>query len=224
MTPDELQTRVLFRDSNLILLDKPAGLAVHGGPQTPVHLEAMLGALCFNLSQPPKLAHRLDRDTAGCLILARHDKALSRLGKLFTAGKVEKTYWAVVEGGPAADEGRIDLPLKKVSSAKDGWRMIADPAGQESVTRWRVLGRGQGLLCWLECRPETGRTHQIRVHCASGLGSAILGDPVYGTAGPMLHLQSHAVSIPYWADRPPITVEAPPPSHILDALTACGWS
>jgi RluA family pseudouridine synthase len=222
MSPDDLQALVLFRDSNLILLNKPAGLAVHGGPKTPVHLEDMLGGLCFNLSHPPKLAHRLDRDTAGCLILARHDKALTRLGRLFSAGAVAKTYWAVVEGGPDGDEGRVDMALRKISSAEDGWRMIGDPAGSAAATQWKVMGRGKGL-CWLELKPETGRTHQIRVHCASGLGSPIIGDPVYGKSGPMLHLLSHAVAIPYWADREPIRVEAPPPDHMLEALKACGW-
>lgn len=222
MHPEELQARVLFRDSNLILLDKPAGLAVHGGPGTPDHLERLLDALRFNLPRSPKPAHRLDRDTAGCLILARHDRALGRLGRLFAAGSVEKTYWAVLEGGPDADEGRIELPLRKVSTAKTGWRIVADPAGQPAATRWRVLGRGGGL-CWLECHPETGRTHQIRVHCATGLGSPILGDPVYGKAGPMTHLQSYAVAIPYWADRAPIAAKAPPPPHMTLALRACGW-
>lgn len=223
MSPDDLQALVLFRDSNLILLNKPAGLAVHGGPRTPEHLEGMLDGLRFNLSQPPKLAHRLDRDTSGCLILARHDKALKRLGRLFSAGLVSKTYWAVVEGGPDSDLGRVDLPLRKVSTAQEGWRMLADPSGQPAATGWRVLGRGNGL-CWLDCRPETGRTHQIRVHCATGLNAPIVGDPVYGHGGPLLHLMSRAVEIPYWADREPIRVEAPPPPHMLAALQACGWS
>ncbi|HVI49674.1 MAG TPA: RNA pseudouridine synthase [Candidatus Sulfotelmatobacter sp.] len=223
MTFDDLQALVLFRDSNLIVLNKPAGLAVHGGPKTPVHLEAMLDGLRFNLSHPPRLVHRLDRDTAGCLILARHDKAVGRMGRLFSAGAVDKTYWAVVAGGPEADSGRVDLPLLKISSVRDGWRMVADARGQTAATGWRVLGRGGGL-CWLECKPETGRTHQIRVHCASGLGGAIVGDPVYGKAGPMLHLQSHAVSIPYWADRPAIQVSAPAPDHMKTALAVCGWN
>lgn len=222
MSPDDLQALVLFRDSNLILLNKPAGLAVHGGPKTSVHLEDMLGALSFNLSHPPKLAHRLDRDTAGCLILARHDKALVRLGRLFSAGLVVKTYWAVVEGGPDGDEGRVDMALRKISSAEEGWRMIGDPEGSAAATQWKVMGRGNGL-CWLELKPETGRTHQIRVHCATGLGSPIIGDPVYGRPGPMMHLQSHAVEIPYWADREPVRIEAPPPDHMLEALKACGW-
>lgn len=239
MTLDDLQALVLFRDSNLIVLNKPSGLAVHGGPKTPVHLEAMLDGLRFTLSRPPVLTHRLDRDTAGCLILARHDKAARRMGRLFSAGMVKKTYWAVIEGGPETDQGRVELPLLKVSTAKDGWRMTVDAAGQAATTRWRVLGRGrlgERDLCWLECRPETGRTHQIRVHCASGLPGglqgAILGDPVYGPAaahraagdGERLHLLSRAVAIPYWAERPAVEVTAPVPEHMRAALSACGWS
>ena len=211
MSPDDLQALVLFRDSNLILLNKPAGLAVHGGPKTPVHLEDMLGALSFNLSHPPKLAHRLDRDTAGCLILARHDKALIRLGRLFSAGAVAKTYWAVVEGGPDGDEGRIDMALRKISTAEDGWRMIGDPAGSAAATQWKVMGRGNGL-CWLELKPETGRTHQLRAHCAL-LGCPIVGDRLYGPPGEAPPLMLHARKIALRLRQDWIMVEAPLPDY-----------
>jgi tRNA pseudouridine32 synthase/23S rRNA pseudouridine746 synthase/23S rRNA pseudouridine1911/1915/1917 synthase len=218
----DLAARVLFRDSNLIVLDKPAGLAVHGGPQTTVHVEAFLEQLRFTLRQAPRLAHRLDRDTAGCLVLARHDKALSRLGRLFGSGKVRKTYWAVVSGDLKEEGGLIDCPLRKVTS-RDGWRMTADPAGQAASTEWRCLGRS-GSLSWLELHPLSGRTHQIRVHCASALACPIVGDPVYGGGQDRpMHLLARAVEIPYWADRPPIRITAPPPPHMIAALTACGW-
>ena len=221
MTPEQLIARILFQDANLIILDKPAGLAVHGGPKTPHHLEAMLGSLRFGLAQPPRPAHRLDRDTAGCLLLARHDKAARRLGRLFSAGLIEKCYWAVVQGEVPGDDGVIDLALAKVSTARDGWRMVPDAAGQRARTRWRRLGAARGLS-WLELEPETGRTHQIRVHCAAGLGCPILGDPVYGRGEGLLHLQSHRIGVPYWADRPPITAQAPSPPHMDAALRLCG--
>ncbi|MDR3437471.1 RNA pseudouridine synthase [Telmatospirillum sp.] len=218
----DLASRVLYLDSNLIILDKPAGLAVHGGPKTFIHLEGMLDGLRLGLAKPPRLAHRLDRDTSGCLVLARHDKALSRLGRLFGAGKVRKTYWAVVTGRPDPEEGVIEMPLRKVSN-KDGWRMIADPAGQAAATRWRRLG-GTTLETWLELHPQSGRTHQIRVHCASGLGCPIIGDPVYGSADDRpMHLHARHLVIPYWADRPPVEAIAVPPPHMRAALRDCGW-
>lgn len=217
----ELQGRVLFRDSNLIILDKPAGLAVHGGPRTAQHLEGLLEALCFGLARPPRLTHRIDRDTAGCLVLARHDKALARMGRLFTAGQVTKTYWALVAGHPPGSAGRIDLPLQKVSNHQ-GWRMVGGAGGKAAATDWRLHGLGEGIA-WLELSPLSGRTHQVRVHCASGLGCPILGDPVYGAAGGgAMQLLARAVRIPYWADRPPVTaLAAPPPpmQEMLDRIT-----
>jgi len=206
-----LTDRVLHRDANLLILDKPAGLPVHRGPSGVASLEDRLSDLSFGLRHVPALAHRLDRDTSGCLVLARHPKALSRLGRLFSGGQVGKAYWAVVANGPAADEGRIELKLHKQND-KSGWRMVIDPVkGQVAVTLWRVLARQDGLA-WLELQPLTGRTHQIRVHLAAS-GWPILGDPAYGAGiGPM-QLHSRRISVPYWEGRPPVTVEAKLPPH-----------
>jgi tRNA pseudouridine32 synthase/23S rRNA pseudouridine746 synthase/23S rRNA pseudouridine1911/1915/1917 synthase len=219
----DLSARVLYRDSQIIVLDKPAGLPVHAGPRTKLGLEAMLDGLKFGLSQPPIPAHRLDHDTSGCLVLARNGRARRKLGRLFSAGCVGKVYWAIVAGAPSAAEGRIELPLRKVTS-KDGWRMITDLAGQSAVTDYKILGRNDGYA-WLELRPHTGRTHQIRVHCAA-LGCPILNDPIYGTgaAADALHLFARAVSIPFYERRAPITAIAPPPPHMLKGLSACGFS
>jgi RluA family pseudouridine synthase len=223
MTPNDLRARVLLRDANLLILDKPAGLPVHPGPRTGVTVEALLPSLQFGLRHVPALAHRLDRDTSGCLVLARHPKALSRLGRLFAAGKVEKTYWAVVAGAPAADAGTIDLRLHKANDPA-GWRIVVDPVrGQTAVSAWRVLGRGDGLA-WLEIRPLTGRTHQIRVHLAAQ-GWPILGDPAYGGAEPAvpMALLSRRVAVPYWEGRPAVTAEAPPAAAMQTLLRRCGW-
>jgi len=213
----DLRARVLYRDNQIIVIDKPAGLPVHGGPRTRGSIESMLGPLAFGLSQPPIAAHRLDHDTSGCLILARNDRARRKLGRLFSAGRIEKIYWAVVTGAPPATEGRIERPLRKISG-KEGWRMIAGPTGQSAITDYKVLGRANDRT-WLELRPRTGRTHQIRVHCAE-LGCPILDDPVYGahSGGGALYLFARSVTIPFYEDRPPIQIVAPPPPHMRASL------
>jgi tRNA pseudouridine32 synthase/23S rRNA pseudouridine746 synthase/23S rRNA pseudouridine1911/1915/1917 synthase len=224
MREAELLQRLLYRDGLCLIIDKPAGLPVHAGPGGGDNLEKHLDALRFGLPHPPALAHRLDRDTSGCLVLGRHRKALSRLGKLFQSGGVEKTYWAVTSGIPAEPEGIIDRPLKKITNRTGGWKMAIDPEGQASVTEYRVLGTGNGLA-WIECHPKTGRTHQIRVHLAA-LGAPLLGDPQYGDKTPgarPLHLLSRAISFKLYPKKPPVSAEAPVPPHMRTALKACGW-
>lgn len=230
MNEDDLLARLLYRDGLMLVLDKPAGIAVHAGPGDGDNLERHFDALRFGFPNPPSLAHRLDRDTAGCLVLGRHPKALRKLGILFQEGRVAKTYWAVVAGQPADNSGKIDLPLTKISDAKRGWRMVGDrEAGQASVTIWRVRGRGElpgiGPIAWLELNPKTGRTHQIRVHCQS-LGCPVLGDPIYAGRrdGEPLHLLSRAITVPIQATKDPVTVTAPVPPHMRAALLACGWA
>jgi len=212
----DLSARVLYRDSQIIVIDKPAGLPVHGGPRAKDSIESMLDALKFGLARPPIPAHRLDHDTSGCLILARNERARRKLGRLFSAGRVEKVYWAIVVGTPPDEAGRIELPLRKVTS-KTGWRMVTDSSGQSASTDYRVLGRDRGRA-WLELRPHTGRTHQIRVHCAA-LGCSILNDPLYGAPGAApLHLFARSLAIPFYEGRPPIAVVAPPPPHMQATL------
>jgi tRNA pseudouridine32 synthase/23S rRNA pseudouridine746 synthase len=140
ITPEQMVARVLYRDGLMLVIDKPAGFAVHRGPKGGTSLEDYFDALRFGLPRAPALAHRLDRDTSGCLVLGRHRKALATLGKLFKNGQVGKTYWAVVEGGPATDEGRIDLPLGRLDATR-GWWMKPDAKGQPAVTEWKVMGR-----------------------------------------------------------------------------------
>jgi tRNA pseudouridine32 synthase/23S rRNA pseudouridine746 synthase len=281
MTPEEMVSRVLYRDGLMLVIDKPAGFAVHRGPKGGASLEDHFDALRFGLPRAPALAHRLDRDTSGCLVLGRHRKALASLGLLFKHGKVGKTYWAVVEGGPEANEGRIALALGRRDASR-GWWMKPDTGGQPAVTTWEVLGRatceqehgesrrvpstlapeGQGegwaassgfgthpapqpsaargegarsiggeatdarRLTWLALEPLTGRTHQLRVHCAA-MGFPIVGDAIYGTAprsgGAGLHLHAREVVVPLAKNRAPIRVTAPVPPHMSERLAACGW-
>lgn len=202
----------------MLILDKPAGLAVHAGPRGGPSLEDWLPRLAFGKKRLPQPAHRLDMDTAGCLVLGRTKPALAALGAIFAAQQARKTYWAVVQGQPATEAGEIVAPLIKRSTAKDGWWMAVDPAGQAAVTGWRVLGRAPGLA-WLELRPRTGRTHQIRVHCAH-IGCPILGDARYGGGEGRMHLLAQAIRLPL---APPVSAVAAPPPHMQDALSACGW-
>jgi tRNA pseudouridine32 synthase / 23S rRNA pseudouridine746 synthase len=227
MTEEEIVARLLYRDGLILVLDKPAGFAVHKGPQGARggrSLEDFFDVLRFGLPRAPALAHRLDRDASGCLVLGRHRKALAELGRLFKSGRIGKTYWAVVEGGPADEEGRIDMPLGRKDATR-GWWMKHDPQGQPATTNWKALGRSEGLT-WLALEPLTGRTHQLRVHCAE-MGWPIVGDSVYGSAarmaGPGLHLHAREVVVPIYKNRAPVTVSAPVPAHMHERLRACGW-
>ena len=275
--PDEMLARVLFRDGLMLIIDKPAGLSVHRGPKGGPSLEDYLDGLRYGLPRRPELAHRLDKDTSGCLVLGRHRKALAHLGLLFKHRKIGKTYWAVVEGGPDTEEGEIDIPLGRLDD-RIGWWMKPDPKGLPSVTKWKVMGRssltspcrgeverpqaaqvgvaasphpptlrsggqaasavvsgragdpppaGEGKLIWLALEPLTGRTHQLRVHCAAK-GWPIVGDDIYGTAprfrGPVLHLHAREIVVPISKNRPPVRVVAPVPAHMRERLALCGWA
>ncbi|MDO8974736.1 RluA family pseudouridine synthase [Reyranella sp.] len=228
LTAEQIQARVLHRDGLILVIDKPAGLAVHAGPSGAPNLEECFDDLRYGLPRPPALAHRLDADTAGVLVLGRHPKALAKLGRLFSGRDTEKTYWAVVEGAPPADEGVFDMPLLKLNT-RTGWSVKVSDKGQPSLTRYKVMGRAPdisgGGMTWLELKPETGRTHQIRVHCAAA-GCPVIADRLYGRAVPdsQLHLQSHGIVLPLSKSKPPVVVTAPPPAHMLAALTACGFS
>lgn len=211
MTTGLLSDRVLFIDGEAIVVDKPGGLPVDPPRDGGISVENHLAGLAFGFQRWPQPVHRLDRDTSGCLLLARNPKAHKRFARAFEDGLVEKRYLAVLDGVPAGDHGTVDLPLAKVSSAREGWRIKGDPKGKPARTHWRVLAVKDGRAL-VEFRPETGRTHQIRVHAAEGLGAPVVGDPVYGKAGPAMLLHAAGLKVPR-EGKPAIEAEAPlPPS------------
>jgi len=227
---DFLLKRLLYRDGLMLVIDKPAGLAVHSGPGGGDHLENYFDALRFGLPRTPALAHRIDRDTSGCLVLGRHPKALRKLGKLFSEHRIEKIYWAICKGIPKKPSGTINAPLIKQARGK-GWHMeIAeqdDGDAQAARTTYRVLSSHDGM-CFIEAKPKTGRTHQIRVHLES-IGVPILGDPQYGhftqveRDQPMM-LHARRIIIPISKNKDPVVVEAEPPTEMREILERLGYT
>jgi tRNA pseudouridine32 synthase/23S rRNA pseudouridine746 synthase len=208
---------ILFQDQRFVVIDKPAGLPVHAGPSGGRSVEDWFGVLSRR-KDGPWLAHRLDANTAGCLVIALRRTPLLAAQALFASGGVRKTYWAIVQGEPPGDHGTINAPLRRVTS-RSGWHMIVDErSGQPATTDWQMLGRANGAT-WLEMHPKTGRTHQIRVHCAT-LGTPIIGDERYGTQGGGLHLLARAIHLPL---DPPVDASAEPPAHMAAALAQCGF-
>jgi len=203
---------ILFEDGEALVLDKPAGLPIErpraGGPS----LEDRASELRLGFARSPVPVHRLDTDTSGCLLFARNPGALKRFNAAFEARAVEKVYLGIVAGPVAEDEGTISLSLSKISSAEKGWRMIAAKKGKPAVTHWRKLATRDGLTL-VEFRPETGRTHQIRIHAQHGLGHALLGDPVYGDGGSAPRTMLHARALTVHRDgKPPVAATAPLPA------------
>jgi tRNA pseudouridine32 synthase / 23S rRNA pseudouridine746 synthase len=209
---------ILFQDQRFVVIDKPAGLPVHPGPSGGYSVEDWFGVLSRR-KDGPWLVHRLDADTAGCLVIALRRAPLIAAQALFAAGLVRKTYWAVVQGSVSGDHGTITAPLRR-ATGPGGWRMVVDErSGQSACTDWQIVGRANGRT-WLELRTHTGRTHQVRVHCAT-LGAPIVGDERYGgPGGGGLHLLARAVHLPL---DPPVDAVAGPPPHMLAGLRQCGF-
>lgn len=206
-----LSERILFIDGEAIVLDKPAGLPVDAPRRGGESIASRVDQLRCGFQRPPTPMHRLDTDTSGCLLFARSPKARAAFQRAFEARTVDKHYLAVIGNEIAAEDGVIDLPLAKISSAEAGWKMVTDRDGLEAVTRWRRLAVRDGSTL-VEFRPLTGRTHQIRVHAREAFGSGIVGDRVYGIPrGPML-LHASRLVVPR-DGKPAIDVTAPLPDY-----------
>ncbi len=178
-----LRDLILHEDDALVVFNKPPGLAVQGGTGTTRHVDGMLGALAGR-GERPRLVHRLDRDTSGILVVAKTAAAAARIGQAFRQHRVDKLYWAIVVGRPSQHSGIIDQPLAK-QPGQGGEKVEPDPAGQAARTAFRTIARAGKVATWLALNPLTGRTHQLRAHCAA-LGSPILGDGKYGGAAAKL--------------------------------------
>ena len=206
-----LDQHILFVDAEAIVIDKPAGLPVDTPRRGGDSVAARVKELKLGFQRPPTPMHRLDQDTSGCLLLARSPKARSSLQKAFEARLIQKYYLAVVDGEVEQHEGVIDLALGKKSSAEAGWRIVADPNGDQAITHWRKIAARDGLTL-VEFRPVTGRTHQLRVHAREAFGRGIVGDRVYGVPGGPMLLHASRLVVPR-EKKAAIDVSAPLPEY-----------
>jgi 23S rRNA pseudouridine955/2504/2580 synthase len=225
-----VRSLVLHRDAQVIAINKPAGLAVQGGTGTTKHLDAMLDALRFEATERPRLVHRLDRDTSGVLLIGRTARATAFLARAFQGRDAKKTYWAITVGVPRHERGRVDLALAKRGGP--GFERMAEDEeeGRRAITEYEVVDRAGNKAAWLALYPLTGRTHQLRVHCAA-LGTPILGDGKYGgreatlsglAHGRRLHLHARAIEIPHPAGGV-LRVTAPLPDFMVETWRFFGF-
>ena len=225
-----LESAILHQDHHVLVIDKPAGLAVQGGSKTARHLDGMLDALTLGAAERPRLVHRLDKDTSGVLVLARTAKAARLLTEAFRSRASRKAYWAIVTGVPRPAMGRINLKLEK-RPGRGGEKVVADEDGKPAISDYRVIEHAGRAAAWLSLEPVTGRTHQLRVHCAA-LGTPILGDGKYGgkaafiegsdKAARQLHLHARAIRIPNPGGGI-LEVSAPLPDHMKKTWKSLGF-
>lgn len=235
----EIQKMVLYKDDDLIVLNKPHGLAVQGGTKTSKHIDGMLDGLKFDRDERPRLVHRLDRDTSGVLLVARSAKSAAALAKSFQSRDMEKVYWALVIGHPDHEAGTITAALAKTGGRGFERMEWDDEDGQSAVTDYRVVATAARRISWLELMPQTGRTHQLRAHCKL-ISTPIIGDGKYAITNPDpsqrvdLHdglladvanrmcLHARSLTIPRRGAKP-LTVTAPLPPHMRDAFRDLGF-
>lgn len=231
-----MQNMVLHMDDDIIVLNKPSGLAVQGGSNTKRHIDGMLNALKYDLTEKPKLVHRLDKDTSGLLIIARTRVAAQKLTKAFQTKTTEKYYWAVVKSAPKLREGKINMPLLK-QGKKGHEKVIAAPTGEDAhadaksaITLFATVSTVPALASFMVLRPITGRTHQLRVHMAE-MGNVIIGDGKYGGTeahiggeiSRKLHLHARHLKIPHPSTGEIFEITAPIESHMKNTFHSLGF-
>ena len=229
-----IESIILYEDDDILVLNKPFGLAVQGGTSTKRHIDGMLSGMLDRFGDRPRLVHRLDRDTTGVLLIAKHRDAAAKLGRTFQTRSAAKTYWALVKGTPRPAQGKIEAALVK-ASGPDGDRVRkARPGEQEqamhATTHYSVIDRVAHKAAWVSLKPVTGRQHQLRAHMAM-IGHAIIGDIKYldgdqtgleDSIEPMLHLHARRLIIPHPRTGERIDVSAPLPPHMQHSMEKLG--
>ncbi len=225
----DVRSWVIYEDDAVIAINKPAGLPTQGGTGQSCHVDGLLDALKGSSEHRPKLVHRLDKDTSGTLLLGRSPKAAAVLAKAFQGRETDKRYWALVAGTPKERDGRISVRMDKVA-AKGHERMVVSADGKPSLTDYSVIESAGQMASWLALKPHTGRTHQLRLHCAE-MGHPIVGDGKYGGQAAFLtgaisrklHLHSRFITFPH-PDGGMLTVTAPLPEHITASFDFLGFT
>lgn len=227
---EEIRKWVIYRDQNIIVINKPAGLAVQGGSKITKSVDGLLDGLIFDAKERPKLTHRLDRDTSGVLVLARNSKVAAQLAKAFAGKDMEKTYWALVMGAPMPGRGVIDLPLAKAEKMA-GFEQVSvdEEMGKRAISEYRVVESLVRKCSFVELKPLTGRMHQLRVHMVA-IGCPIVGDSKYGHPDDalqlgiedQLHLHARRIVIPAIGGQKPVEVSAPLPGHMQRSFKTLG--
>jgi 23S rRNA pseudouridine955/2504/2580 synthase len=229
-----LKSMTIYEDKDLIILNKPPGLAVQGGTGTHRHLDGMLESLGLELGERPRLVHRLDRDTSGVIVIAKRRAIAAALGKLFATRTVKKTYWAAVRGVPTPLQGKVDVALIKAKGPR-GDQVRPSEEGEEedaqrAVTHYSVIDRAPPVLAWVSLKPVTGRQHQLRAHMAH-IGTPIAGDEKYhgdkdlpASIARKLHLHARRIVFPHPRDRKAVDVTAPLPPHMRETFQLFGFN
>jgi 23S rRNA pseudouridine955/2504/2580 synthase len=231
---DLLKSITLYEDKDVLIINKPMGLAVQGGSGTKRHVDGLLDSMRDAEGQKPRLVHRLDKDTAGCLVIAKTRFAASTMAKSFRSRTTRKIYWALVAGVPRVKQGRISTYLAKEGDEGDARMRVAhhgDEGASHALTYYAVIDTAGQKLAWVSLKPVTGRTHQLRAHAAH-IGHPIVGDPKYfdienwelpGGIQNKLHLLARRIVIAHPRTGRPIDVTAPLPPHIQQSFNLLGF-